>query len=231
MFLIESTSFQLECILRVVTAALCGACIGLERKNRLKDAGTRTHLVVCFASAVFIVISKYGFFDIVEYGVRTGTDIIRVDASRIASQIVTGIGFLGAGTIFVRRQVVNGLTTAAGLWATSALGMALGAGQYILGIAGTVILVFFQWILHKVNFFNKVSPDVMTFKLYNCQKPVETLKELLSKYEISIQSVKIDKSIPGEILVECLVKMPKTVSPVELSDAFSDSNFIKSVEF
>jgi len=231
MLQIDSVAFELECVIRVVIAALCGAIVGLERKNRLKEAGTRTHLVVCFASALFIVVSKYGFFDIVDYGVRTGTDILRADASRIASQIVTGIGFLGAGTIFVRRQVINGLTTAAGLWATSAIGMALGAGLYIMGLLGTLILVFFQWFLHRVTFLNKISPDVMTFKVYNCQQPVENLKKLLDTFEIKIQSVKIDKSVPGEILVECLVKMPKTVSPVELSDAFSDSTFIKSVEF
>ncbi len=231
MFEIDSIGFELECVIRLVIAALCGAIVGLERKNRLKDAGTRTHLVVCFASALFIVVSKYGFFDIVDYGVRTGTDILRADASRIASQIVTGIGFLGAGTIFVRRQVVNGLTTAAGLWATAAIGMALGSGQYILGLVGTLILLFFQWFLHTVTFLNRVSPDVMIFKVYNCQQPVENVKKLLDTFEIKIQSVKIDKSVPGEILVECLVKMPKTVSPVELSDAFSDCSFIKSVEF
>ena len=228
---IESFSFEIEYVLRVIISAFCGAIIGLERKNRLKEAGTRTHLVVCFASALFIIVSKYGFFDIVEYGLEKGTDLLRADVSRIASQVVTGIGFLGAGTIFVRRQVINGLTTAAGLWATAAIGMAIGAGQYIVGLFGALILVFLQWLLHNIYFLDKVSPDVMTFKVYNCENPVENIRNLLNSFNIVIQSVKIDKSVPGEVMVECLVKMPKKVSHVELSDAIYACSSIKSVEF
>lgn len=228
---IDSFAFQFECVLRVIIAALCGAIIGLERKNRLKEAGTRTHLVVAFGSALFMIVSKYGFFDIVQYAMANGTEALKVDPTRVASQVVTGIGFLGAGTIFVRRQVINGLTTAAGLWATAAIGMAIGAGQYIIGLFGAVILVCFQWFLHRVKFLNKVSPDIMIFRIEKCEHPVEMLKNVLDNFNITIQSVKVDKTSKNEIVVECLVKMPKAASPVELSDAISANENIISVEF
>ncbi len=229
--MLNSFSFQFECIARIVIAALCGAVIGLERKNRLKEAGTRTHLVVAFGSALFMVVSKYGFFDIIEYAVIAELDIIKFDPTRIASTIVTGVGFLGAGTIFVRRQMINGLTTAAGLWATAAIGMAIGGGQYIVGLIGTLILVLFQWILHKVTIFNKISSDIMVFKVYLCEDPATVVETLLDKYGIDIRSVKLDKSVPGEILVECLVKMPKALNQIELSNEIAGNTLIKSVEF
>lgn len=229
--MLNGIEFQLECVGRIVVAALCGALIGLERKNRLKEAGTRTHLVVALGSALFMVISKYGFFDIDEFASVTGSEIYKIDPTRIASTIVTGVGFLGAGTIFVRRQMINGLTTAAGLWATAAIGMAVGAGQYIIGLVSTFILLIFQWFLHRVRYFNRVVPDVMVFKMYPCENPVSVVSDMLSKYKISIQSVKLDKSIPGEIMIECLVRMPKSVAQVELSDEIADNTLIKSVEF
>ncbi len=127
--------FQLEMVLRLVLGAVCGGAIGFERKNRLKEAGIRTHLIVALASALMMVVSKYGFFDVVTL------EGISLDASRVAASVVSGVGFLGAGMIFVRKQSVSGLTTAAGVWATSGVGLAIGAGQYIVGIAETVIII------------------------------------------------------------------------------------------
>ncbi|HBE87024.1 MAG TPA: magnesium transporter MgtC, partial [Lachnoclostridium sp.] len=110
---------QLEYMLRIITAGLLGFLIGSERKNRNKSAGIRTHAIVAIGSALMMVVSKYGF-----------PDIPTSDGARIAAQVVSGIGFLGAGVIFVRNNLVNGLTTAAGIWATAGVGLALGAGQY-----------------------------------------------------------------------------------------------------
>ena len=101
---------QLELILRLLVASLCGFAIGYERTNRLKEAGIRTHMIVAVGSALVMIVSKYGFFDVMRL------NNVTLDPSRIAAQIVTGIGFLGAGTILVRRSGINGLTTAAGLW-------------------------------------------------------------------------------------------------------------------
>lgn len=130
--------FTLELIGRVVLAALCGIVIGYERRYRYKVAGIKTHMIVGLASALMMAISKYGFADL-----STG-----YDASRIAAQIVSGVGFLGAGIIFKKNQNVHGLTTAAGIWATSGVGMAIGAGMYVLGIACTIIFICAYALIH-----------------------------------------------------------------------------------
>lgn len=231
MFPIDSVYFELECMLRVVIAAFCGMLVGIERKNRLKEAGTRTHLVVCFASAIFMIVSKYGFFDIANYVSQTGSEAFKVDASRIASTVVTGMGFLGAGTIFVRRQVINGLTTAAGLWATSAIGMAFGAGQYILGLLGTICLVFFQWLLHRTAVFNRVAPDVFIVKLHKCENPVETLRTILDEYKIKLQNVKFEKGLDDEVSIECLAKIPFKTDMIDVSDKISQNPNVKYFEY
>lgn len=114
----------------LVLAYLLSAVIGIERQRKLKSAGLRTHTLVGLGSAVFTLVSAYGFADV-------GAPDAAMDPSRIAAQIVSGVGFLGAGVIFVRRNVVNGLTTAASIWVTAAVGMACGAGQPTLAIVAT----------------------------------------------------------------------------------------------
>lgn len=135
---------ELQYILRLVIAAICGALIGFERKNRSKDAGVRTHCMVACASALMMVLSKYAYSDVMsQYG-----DLMKIDPSRIASGVVSGIGFLGAGMIFVHKKTVTGLTTAAGVWATAGIGMAIGSGMFLTGGAATVIILLIQIILH-----------------------------------------------------------------------------------
>ncbi len=224
-------SFEIECIIRILIAAICGSFIGIERKARLKEAGTRTHLVVAFGSALFMIVSKYGFEDMILRSVELGGDIIKFDPTRIASTIVTGIGFLGAGTIFVRRNVINGLTTAAGLWSTAAVGMAIGAGQYIIGIAAAVILTFLQWFLHSSKLFARSSTTLMIFKLAPCEKPFDKLEKLLSEFGIKVKGVNFEKNSNNECKIECVVKMPTNLSHIELSDKLCENDFILGVEF
>lgn len=126
---------QIGYVLRIFFAGICGLMIGIERRNRLKEAGIRTHLIVALGSALMMIVSKYGFFDL------QGHSFLRADASRIASQIVSGIGFLGAGMIIWHHRTVSGLTTAAGIWATAGIGMAIGAGLY--GVGGCMCITYF----------------------------------------------------------------------------------------
>ena len=114
-------------------AGVLGALVGIDREYRAKEAGFRTHFLVALGSALFMIVSKYGFEDIL------GKEGVGLDPSRIASQVVTGIGFLGAGTIIIQKLFVRGLTTAAGIWTTAAVGLAVGAGQYWLGISATLL--------------------------------------------------------------------------------------------
>ncbi len=120
-----------DLIWRLALALALSSAIGLERELRQKSAGLRTYTLVGLGSALFMLISKYGFFDVI------GRDVI-LDPSRVAAQIVSGIGFIGAGLIFVRRDSVRGLTTAAGVWLTAAVGAACGASLPVLAIATTL---------------------------------------------------------------------------------------------
>jgi putative Mg2+ transporter-C (MgtC) family protein len=136
---------QLDVAARLLVAALLGAAIGFEREIHSHPAGMRTHLLVALGSALFTVISIFGFVGGLGSGVGAP-----VDPSRVAAQIVTGIGFLGAGAILKFGTSVRGLTTAASLWATSAVGMGVGAGQYVLALVGTGIVVVSLWPLQWV---------------------------------------------------------------------------------
>lgn len=140
---------ELISVLRILLAGICGGVVGLERKNRSKEAGIRTHCVVACGAALIMIVSKYAFFDIGEIAGLVGFGgEIRLDPSRVASTIASGIGFLGAGMIFVHKNTITGLTTAAGIWATSGIGMAIGAGLYIIGISATVAILTAQVLLH-----------------------------------------------------------------------------------
>ena len=134
---------QLDIAARLLVASLLGAAIGFEREIHSHPAGMRTHLLVTVGCALFTELSIYGFLD-----GPAGT--APVDPSRLAAQILTGIGFLGAGAILKFGTSVRGLTTAASLWATSAVGMAVGAGQYVLAIVGAAIVVVSLWPLQWV---------------------------------------------------------------------------------
>ncbi|MCW2926835.1 MAG: MgtC/SapB transporter [Thermoleophilia bacterium] len=142
---------ELELILRLAMAALLGAVIGVEREWRDRTAGLRTHMLVCLGSTAFTIMSAYGFSD--WYGTVDATTRSTVvsDPTRIAAQIVTGIGFLGAGAIFRSDDGVRGLTTAASLWMMAAIGLATGAGFYELAVASTVMMLIILVALRQVS--------------------------------------------------------------------------------
>ena len=136
-FFAEITGFfqsypTVDYILRVVIATFCGAIIGLERTKRSKEAGIRTHCIIACASALIMVISKYGFTDMTDALGHTFAGTRGADPARVAAQVVSGISFLGAGVIFKNGNTVKGLTTAAGIWATAAVGLACGSGMYYI---------------------------------------------------------------------------------------------------
>lgn len=135
---------------RVFIACLCGAVVGIERSKRFKEAGIRTHSMVACAAAAFMILSKYCFADLAVDSIGTPFAGDRgADPARIAAQVVSGLGFLGAGVIFKTGNSIKGLTTAAGLWATAAIGMAIGSGMYLFGVFVTVVLVILQLLTHR----------------------------------------------------------------------------------
>jgi len=135
-------ALQTELLFRLLAAAVLGAAVGVEREIHGHPAGMRTNLLVALGSAAFTVLSIYGF--------GTGTAAQPVDPSRVAAQLVTGIGFLGAGAILKDGLTIRGLTTAAGLWTVAAVGMAAGTGAYIVAAGVTVIAILSLWPLNAI---------------------------------------------------------------------------------
>ncbi|PWM39336.1 MAG: MgtC/SapB family protein [Clostridiales bacterium] len=217
---------QLEYLLRLVIAAVCGALIGFERKNRLKEAGIRTHLIVSLASALMMLISKYGFYDVVIY------DSINLDPSRVAAGIVTGVGFLGAGMIFVRRQGVSGLTTAAGIWATVGVGMAIGGGMYVIGIASTLLIILVQVLLHKDLRWMKIPvAEQIYIELDDSSvETVDALREILREHGIQVLGVKAKRHKSGAIDMEFTAKFPEAYDVADIMNLFSDAAHVRTIE-
>ena len=171
-----------DCILRLTCAGLLGALVGIDREYRSKGAGTRTHFLVCLGSALIMLVSKYGFSDI-----ETGQD-----PSRMAAQVVSGIGFLGAGTIILQKQYVRGLTTAAGLWAVCGIGLAVGAGLYALATAATLLTLAGLELMKVV--VRYLGGSSRTFQMVCAVESMERLDSLIaelasSKYRIDSYSL------------------------------------------
>jgi putative Mg2+ transporter-C (MgtC) family protein len=146
-----------ELLLRLALAAILGGLIGVERELREREAGLRTHLLVALGSATFTIVGAYGFHAFLE----SGQSVVRADPTRIAAQIVTGIGFLGAGAIIRQGLSVRGLTTAATLWVVAAVGLAAGAGYYSAAAITTAVVLVALWPLRILAYriLRRYRPD------------------------------------------------------------------------
>ena len=201
---------QIEYFIRILLAGICGAIIGLERRKRFKDAGIRTHLILSIGCAVIMSVSKYAFSDVLDY-----------DAARVASNIISGVGFLGAGVIFVKSGSVRGLTTAAGIWTTAAIGMAIGAGFYFLGIGVTIILVLLQLLLYRlVPALESIEVAELLIKAKRTPNILENIKAELDKNNIYISTMKV-KKLEKELEIRFSVKVQKDHSMQGLFELLS----------
>ena len=190
-FLINA--LELEYIFRILLGGICGMFIGIERKNRSKEAGTRTHFIVACGAALIMVVSKYAFFDVISQGLYNGVEV-RLDPSRVASTIASGIGFLGAGMIFIHKNNITGLTTAAGIWATSGVGMAIGAGMYSLGITSTIIIIVAQIVLHLKTGGSKLfKTKIIVVKNVDSPNYQEYITAMFKDLGVRVVDVNVDK--------------------------------------
>ncbi len=177
---------QLIYLLRVLLAGICGLLVGIERSHRQKEAGMRTHYIVAAASALLMCVSIS----------------FENDSARIAAQIVTGIGFLGAGMIFFRRESLHGLTTAAGVWATSGIGMAMGRGLYLLAAGGTLVVVAAQFIFYSKFYRIKTMPQLLLVKFYYSDEVKTKLQEYFKVKQFSRFKVEqIDNRLKAEAVI------------------------------
>lgn len=216
----EQMMQQWELVVRIALAGILGMCIGFERKNRNKMAGVRTHAVVAFGAALIMVVSKYGFMDMNDF-----------DGARIAAQIVSGIGFLGAGIIFVRdNNSVSGLTTAAGIWATAGVGMACGAGQYFISVACTLLLVFLQVVLHRVSFLSKESYRANIKVILNeGENNVQEIENFILRQKISITLIKVNKVNKENTKLEMELLFPPDCDKTEFISKLAERENVISV--
>ncbi len=222
----EYLTAQFIYLLKLAAAGLCGAVIGYERKNRLKEAGIRTHMLVAIGSALIMLISQYGFVDLIK------ANGYNFDPARIAAQIVTGIGFLGAGMIFVKKQSINGLTTAAGIWATAGIGMAMGAGMYIAGAIATVFVFVVQVLFHRDFKMLKLPMTKQLIIKADCNSDaVAYIRKKFDEYKIEIVELKADKAENGMMDIELYLKIPAGFKVSTLLDMLTDNADIKLIEY
>jgi putative Mg2+ transporter-C (MgtC) family protein len=214
-------------LLRLGVAAGLGAAIGVERELRDREAGLRTHMLVALGAALFTVVSAYGFADVIGRGDPNVVE--RLDPSRIAAQVVSGIGFLGAGAIIRQGLSVRGLTTAASLWIVAAIGMAAGAGMYAAAVIGTVIVLFSLGPLRILGYraIERVRPEERTLLVE--LRPEATAAELLADVHgagYTIQSFELDEEIDRRA-----VRMHLNRGTRELAAALSDRDYVLAVRW
>ena len=219
---------NLEFFIRIVLAAILGALVGLERSKRQKEAGVRTHCIIACTSALFMILSKYAFVDLVGVAGLRGAD-----PARIAAQVVSGISFLGAGVIFKNGNSIRGLTTAAGMWGTAAVGMAIGAGMYWVGLIEAAVLVGIQIVLHRF----PVGADALTTQEIVVE--MTDSDELLARFDALVKSHRgqiTESSLTRQNGILCMEVTAKLDPPITHEEAlaftaasFNEHHFLAAV--
>ena len=218
-----------EVALRLALAAVLGGAVGLERELREREAGLRTHLLVSVGAAVFTLVSAYGFRDF-NYGSREG---ITLDPTRIAAQIVTGIGFLGAGAIIRQGLSVRGLTTAATLWVVAAIGLASGAGYYSVAVISTALVLFSLYPLRLLAYRAVVRLRPEEGRLLVTLPPGGSAAAVLDQLEqagLRIDRLQIEEG-QSERIVVAEVKTPERMQGSELVDRLRHLEDVRRVEW
>ncbi len=179
-----------DIIIRLSVASLFGALIGLERERKDWTAGLRTHMMVCVGSCLIMIVSAYGFSDVL------GPAHINLDPSRIAAQVISGIGFIGAGTILFSKQgTIRGLTTASGLWTVAGIGLASGAGMYFAAGVTTFIALIILWALQPLErkYAKRFKQNTLRIVTGHDVNNTELFRDLLIKDGLKIQNFTIEK--------------------------------------
>ena len=210
---------------RLTLAAALGGAIGFERELRDREAGLRTHLLVCLGSALFTIVSAYGFSEFL----TSGDQVIRADPTRIAAQIVTGVGFLGAGAIIRQGLSVRGLTTAATLWVAAAIGIAAGAGYYPGAVLGTVVTLValgpLRIVAHRV--FERLRSEERTVVVD--LRPETSAAKLLEALERD--DVRVDHFHLEDELDRRIVTLTLDTPSEKLVGRIADLDFVQGVEW
>lgn len=206
---------ELMYIIRVLLAGVLGFLIGVERSHRQKEAGMGTHFTVGLASALFTVIS-----------IKLG-ELVDGDGARVAAQVVTGIGFLGAGIIFFRRESLHGLTTAAIIWATAAIGMACGVGMYIIAVGGTALVIGMQFILHSAP-FKRHGQRLLLVRFYHSDELQKTLQLYFGITQF--HRYKVERTVDGKMQVEAVIRPNQNYHAEKINNFLENNDAMISIE-
>ncbi|MCA9766603.1 MAG: MgtC/SapB family protein [Carnobacterium sp.] len=216
----------LEIIGRLVVAVLFGGIIGYEREIKGHNAGLRTHILVCVGAALFSLIQIQATYTTIELALENPDllQILNTDVTRLPAQIVSGIGFLGAGTIIVTKRSVTGLTTAASIWATASLGIAVGMGYYFIAFSGCIIILLILLAIRKV--FRVQDYKTLEVSYYNREETKKTIQDYFDEHSIIVidldylvDSFKEDEAV---FLVIYTLSIPEAFSSIRVIEDLSD---------
>jgi len=218
---------QADLAVRLLIAAILGAAIGLEREIHEHPAGMRTHLLVALGSAIFTVLSIYGF-----EGVGQGNVSPTVDPTRIAAQVVSGIGFLGAGAILKYGTSIRGLTTAASLWTAAAIGMAAGAGEWVIAAVGTSIVIVSLWPLNAlVERIHRPGSRAIKMRLeVGRLEALGDVSRLLADRRIEMAGINSQRLSKGRYEIELELRLPSAARPQDVIGAITAIPDVELIE-
>ncbi|MCR5580080.1 MAG: MgtC/SapB family protein [Pseudobutyrivibrio sp.] len=220
-----SGNFEIEVIIRMICALISGFALGFERSKQGKAAGIRTYMLVAIGACIFAIASKYGFSDFVGDGRRA-------DVSRVAANIVTGVSFLGAGTITFRSDRVVGVTTAAGIWVMAAVGTAYGCGMYVIAIVATIYMVIVQGIFHDsmTRRLHVKVPGRVDVTMDTSIKSLNKVLDIFDEFQMEVDSTGIERHKGDSLLYSFNVNVPESVSTIEVVNALSAIKNVQSVD-
>ncbi|WP_053374336.1 MgtC/SapB family protein [Paenibacillus sp. FJAT-27812] len=209
---------ELHILLRLLLALLLGGLVGFEREQSNHAAGLRTNILVCLGSCLLMLLSMYGFASFVD------EPNVRVDPARLAAAVITGIGFLGAGTILFTGKSITGLTTAASLWVVSAIGLAVGAGFYFASATATIMVLVTLWAFNKLEkrYISAKKEHLLKIKSNNLSQALLDINGLLTDQKIVIRKMLLeeceDEGDVGQIMLQIYITLPKSEKLLMLLD-------------
>lgn len=216
-----------EIALRLALAAILGGAIGIERERKDWAAGLRTHMLVSMGSALIMLVSSFGFQDVV------GKEYAELDPSRVAAQIVSGIGFIGAGAIlFLKPATVLGLTTASGLWTVAGIGMATGGGMYFAAIIATVFSILILWALQPLQriFMSKLQKKSLRIVAKAKADPKEIINKLLEDEDVDFSNFSISRDSKN-LIVELILDKPGNKKLIKVTEHLQKDPLIKRISW
>ena len=221
-----------EFCLRLIFAFLVGGMVGLERSRHFKEAGVRTHVIVCCTAALIMLISKYGFADMGSSGVMEAFGTRGADSARVAAQAVSGISFLCAGVIIKVGGNIRGLTTAAGVWMTASIGLAIGAGMYIVSAFMAILLFLMQYVFRRVPLGSESYDGYhLKFVVKTGENFQATLKEKLNEWRVTVVDSTITWKRNDVVEFDYVILCPEEIRYSEIRNFVKENDGVVSFSY